>query len=127
MTLDVLVDDDTLLEGLQRKADQLPEELKNLVTDVTFIVETNVKIERPAGPMPVQTGNLQGSISIDNLSDYEKRIFPDEGIAPYAEYVIRGVRGKVFVGPMDFLTDGAEKSKPEVNARLEEFKQWILE
>ena len=87
MSLDVLIDDDTLLEGLQRKADQLPEELKNLVNTAAFAVDREVKLAAP-----VKTGNLQGATSIDNLSDYEKRIFVDEGIAPYAIYVIKGTK-----------------------------------
>lgn len=87
MSLDVLIDDDTLLEGLQRKADQLPEELKNLVNTAAFAVDEEVK-----KAAPVVTGNLQGATSIDNLSDFEKRIFVDEGIAPYAIYVIKGTK-----------------------------------
>lgn len=122
--MEALIDEATLLTGLQRKADQLPEELKNLVNTVAFAVDREVK-EEPN--MPVITGNLQGSISIDNLSDYEKRIFPDEGIAPYAEYVIRGVRGKAFVGKKDFLTGGLNNAQGDIDAAVEQFKSWLME
>ena len=87
MSLEVLVDSETLIAGLQSKADRIPEELKNLVNTAAFAVDREVK-----EVSPVITGNLQGATSIDNLSDYEKRIFVDEGIAPYAIYVIKGTR-----------------------------------
>jgi len=128
LSLEALIDDSTFKQGLQLKADKLPEELKSLVTDVTFIVDENVKRDRKlGGPMPVVTSNLQGSISIDNLSDYQKRLFPDEGIAPYVIYVLKGVRGKKQVTSIDFLAEGVELAQPAVDARLEEFKSWIME
>ena len=127
MSIEVLVDNDTILQALQTKADDLPEQLRNLTNTVAFAVDEEVKKERPGGPMPVITGNLQGSITIDNTSDYVKRIYPDEGIAPYAKYVIRGVRGKAEVEPMDFLTDGLENARPRIDDALEEFKSWLLE
>ena len=127
MPIEVLVDNDTILQALQSKAEDLPEQLRNLTNTVAFAVDEEVKKERPSGPMPVITGNLQGSISIDNVSDYVKRIYPDEGIAPYAEYVIRGVRGKAEVEKMDFLTDGLANAQPRIDDALEEFKSWLLE
>lgn len=87
MTMEALVDNETLIAGLQNKADKLPEELKNLVNTAAFAVDAEVK-----EAAPVITGNLQGATSIDNLSDYEKRIFVDEGIAPYAIFVIKGTK-----------------------------------
>ena len=152
--MEALIDDATFKEAFQRKADKLPEELKLLVTDVTFIVDETVKIDRKSGGvMPVITGNLQGSMSIDNLSDYSKRIYPDLGIAPYAEAVILGSKphdivitpknAKALLTPYgfykkvvvhhpgtegyDFLSAGVEKAQPAVDARLEEFKSWIME
>lgn len=85
--MEALIDDATLLAGLQNKADRLPEELKRLVNTAAFAVDEEVK-----KAAPVVTGNLQGATSIDNLSDFEKRIFVDEGIAPYAIYVIKGTK-----------------------------------
>ena len=87
MSLEVLVDNETLIAGLQNKADRIPEELKNLVNTAAFAVDREVK-----EASPVITGNLQGATSIDNLSDYQKRIFVDEGIAPYAIFVIKGTQ-----------------------------------
>ena len=85
--MEALIDDETLKSALQYKADRLPEELKRLVNTAAFAVDEEVK-----KAAPVVTGNLQGATSIDNLSDYEKRIYVDEGIAPYAIYVIKGTK-----------------------------------
>ena len=85
--MNALIDADTIISGLENKADQLPEELKLMVNTASFAVDREVK-----KASPVRTGNLQGATSIDNLSDYQKRIYVDEGIAPYAIYVIKGTK-----------------------------------
>ena len=146
MSLEVLVDSETLIAGLQNKADRIPEELKNLVNTAAFAVDHEIK-----EAAPVITGNLQGATSIDNLSDYEKRIFVDEGIAPYAIYVIKGtkphdiypVNAKALYWPgadhpvkvvhhpgteaNDYFTTGVENARPEIDTAINEFKSWIME
>lgn len=146
MSLEVLVDNETLIAGLQNKADRIPEELKNLVNTAAFAVDREVK-----EASPVITGNLQGATSIDNLSDYEKRIFVDEGIAPYAIYVIKGTRphdiypvnAKALYWPgadhpvkvvhhpgteaNDYFSTGVENARPEIDAAINDFKSWIME
>lgn len=146
MSLEVLVDNETLIAGLQNKADKIPEELKNLVNTAAFAVDREVK-----EAAPVVTGNLQGATSIDNLSDYEKRIFVDEGIAPYAIYVIKGTQPhdiypvnanalfwpgadhpvKVVHHPgteaNDYFSTGVENARPEIDTAINEFKSWIME
>ena len=121
MSMEALIDNETLLTGLQRKADELPEQLRELTNTAAFAVDQHVKEE-----VPVITGNLQGSISIDNVSDYVKRIYPDEGIAPYAIYVLKGVRGKAKVDKNPFMDRGFEAAKPEIDSAVDEFKAWLL-
>jgi hypothetical protein len=94
---------------------------------------------------------LQGATSIDNLSDYQKRIFVDEGIAPYAIYVIKGtkphdiypVNAKALYWPgaehpvkvvhhpgteaNDYFTTGVENARPAIDAAINDFKSWIME
>ena len=53
MSLEVLVDSETLIAGLQTKADRIPEELKNLVNTAAFAVDREIK-----EAAPVITGNL---------------------------------------------------------------------
>ena len=146
MSLEVLVDNETLIAGLQNKADRIPEELKNLVNTAAFAVDREVK-----EAAPVITGNLQGATSIDNLSDYEKRIFVDEGIAPYAIYVIKGtkphdiypVNAKALYWPgaehpvkvvhhpgteaNDYFSTGVENARPAIDTAINNFKSWIME
>lgn len=146
MSLEVLIDTDTLIAGLQNKADRIPEELKNLVNTAAFAVDEEVK-----KASPVRTGNLQGATSIDNLSDYEKRIFVDEGIAPYAIYVIKGtsphdiypVNAKALYWPgaehpvkvvhhpgteaNDYFQTGVENARPAIDTAVNELKSWIME
>lgn len=146
MSLEVLVDSETLIAGLQTKADRIPEELKNLVNTAAFAVDREIK-----EAAPVITGNLQGATSIDNLSDYEKRIFVDEGIAPYAIYVIKRTRphdiypvnAKALYWPgadhpvkvvhhpgteaNDYFSTGVENARPEIDTAINEFKSWIME
>ena len=142
--MEALIDDDTLLAGLQYKADRLPEELKALVNTAAFAVDREVKLAAP-----VKTGNLQGATSIDNLSDYEKRIYVDEGIAPYAIYVIKGTPpheiwakpGSALNTPFgpyrkvkhpgskanDYFATGVANAQPAIDSAVEEFKSWIME
>jgi len=146
MSLDVLIDDSTLSEGLQRKADQLPEELKKLVNTAAFAVDREVKLAAP-----VVTGNLQGATSIDNLSDYEKRIYVDEGIAPYAIFVIKGtkphdiypVNAQALYWPgadhpvkhvnhpgteaNDYFQTGVDNAQSDIDQAVNDFKSWIME
>ena len=146
--MEVLIDDGTVIEGLERKASQIPEELKNLVNTAAFAVDREVK-----QASPVVTGNLQGATSIDNLSDYEKRVFVDEGIAPYAIFVIKGTRPQdIVITPKeaqalntpyglfkrvvvphpgteanDYFSTGVENARPEIDTAINEFKSWIME
>ena len=146
--MEVLIDDGTVIEGLERKASQIPEELKNLVNTAAFAVDREVK-----QASPVVTGNLQGATSIDNLSDYEKRVFVDEGIAPYAIFVIKGTRPHdIVITPKeaqalntpyglfkrvvvphpgteanDYFSTGVENARPEIDTAINEFKSWIME
>ena len=122
MSIEVLIDSSVIAEHYQRKADELPEQLRNLTNTAAFAVDKGVKES-----VPVITGNLQGSISIDNVSDYVKRIYPDEGIAPYAIYVLKGVRGKGRVPANDFLSAGYAKAESEIDAAVDEFKSWLME
>ena len=150
MSMEALIDDATLLAGLRNKADRLPEELKMLVNTAAFAVDREVKLAAP-----VKTGNLQGATSIDNLSDYEKRIYVDEGIAPYALYVIKGtdpyvidiypVNAKALYWPgadhpvkhvqvhhpgikgNDYFQTGLDNAQSEIQSAIDDFKSWIME
>lgn len=83
--MDALIDTQALIEHYNRKSEELPERLKKLVSEVAFIYQNCIMDEAP-----VITHNLQSATTIENIDDFTARIFPDEGTAPYAIWVILG-------------------------------------
>lgn len=120
MSMEALIDPSALLEHLESKKEELPERLGKLVQDVSNIYKNAVVLEAPR-----ITGNLKSSIRVEDIDDFTRRVYPDEHQAPYAEYVIRGVRGKAFVGENDFLGRGAEQGKAMSEGTINEFLGWL--
>lgn len=118
--MEALIDPSALLEHLEFKKDELPERLGKLVQDVSNIYRNAVVLEAPR-----ITGNLKSSIRVEDIDDFTRRVYPDERQAPYAEYVIRGVRGKAFVGENDFLGRGAEQGRAMSEGTINEFLGWL--
>lgn len=146
MSLEALVDDETFMTALQNKADMLPYKMMELVNTASFAVDREVKLASP-----VDTGNLQGATSIDNISDYSKRIYVDEGIAPYAIFVIKGTRPHEILPKIrkalywegashpvtkvyhpgtkanDYFFIGLQNAESDIDDAVEQFKSWITE
>lgn len=144
MGMEALVEAQTLIENLQGKQEELPERLKNLVSEVAFIYQECVM-----DAAPKVTHNLEASTSIENIDDYTARIYPDEGTAPYAEYVILGTgphdiwpknAGALFwdgaehpvpfvyhpgTSPNPYFDVGAENAKPKADEEVREFISWL--
>ena len=106
MSMEALINADVLLNNLQRKQDEIPDRLNRLVRDVSNIYRNMVVLEAPR-----ITGNLKSSIRVEDVDALTRRVFPDENQAPYAIYVLEGVRGKGRVAPNDFMGRGAEKGQ----------------
>ena len=139
-----LINGDFLLKHLEEKKAGIPQHLKVLVTESANITRTHINLA-----VPVKTGNLQRSTKIDNISDFEKRIFIDLNQARYGEYIIRGtepyeilpVNKKALYWPgadhpvkrvehpgikaNDYFTAGIENADSEVQAEIDKFKEWI--
>ena len=140
-----LIGADIILANLKGKESGLPKKLKNLVTESTNIYSTNIKVETP-----VKKSNLQKSLKIDDISDYEKRLYIDLNQASYAPFVIGGTRPHI-IEPVfkqalywkgaehpvkrvmhpgtpanDYFTRGIEKSENGVKSEIEKFKEWLL-
>lgn len=146
MGMEALVDADVIAEAFQRKADEIPDKLKALVSEVAFIYQNAIMDEAP-----VITHNLQAATTIENIDDYTARIYPDEGTAPYAEWVILGTSphmifpksaGALFwdgadhpvpsvlhpgTKPNPYFDRGAEIAKIEASFEVESFIQWLTE
>ncbi len=146
MSMDALIETATLVEHFNRKAEEIPDRLKTLVSEVAFIYQNNIMDEAP-----VVTHNLQAATKIENIDDYTSRVYVDEGTAPYAEYVILGTEpheifpksaGALFwdgakhpvpsvlhpgTAPNPYFDRGAEMAKIEADMEVESFIQWLTE
>lgn len=73
------------LETIQSLEDNLTKALVGMLDDVMQTIMFSVHDE-----VPIRTGNLKASHMIDEPSPLERRLYPDESRAPYAEQVILG-------------------------------------
>lgn len=120
MTVEALIDASVLIEHLESKRQEIPSRLGELVQTVSNIYRNTVVLEAPR-----ITGNLKSSIRVEDVDPLTRRVYPDEGQAPYAEYVLRGVRGKATVEPNDFMGRGAEKGREMSKSYTDEFIRWL--
>lgn len=146
MSMEALIETEILVEHFNRKAEEIPDKLKALVSEVAFIYQNNIMDEAP-----VITHNLQAATTIENIDDYTARVYPDEGTAPYAEFVILGTSphmifpksaGALFwdgadhpvasvlhpgTKPNPYFDRGAEAAKIEADFEVENFIRWLTE
>ena len=118
--MEALIDTSVLIEHLEDKKDEIPGRLIKLVSDVSNIYRNCVVLEAPR-----ITGNLKGSIRVEDVDALSRRVYPDEGQAPYAIYVLEGVRGKARVEPNDFMGRGAERGQEMSQSNINEFIEWL--
>jgi len=88
------------------------EALKEATNEVALSLENNIKAQLYEGHGYI-TGNLRRNIRVDSRVSKNFSIitgYYDEGNADYGEYVLRGIRGKKEVAPIDFLGDGLERT-----------------
>ena len=88
------------------------EALKEKTNEVSLSLENNIKAQLYEGH-GYDTGNLRRNIRVDSRISKNFSIitgYYDEGNADYGEYVLRGIRGKKEVAPIDFLGDGLERT-----------------
>ena len=120
MSMEALVDTSELIQHFESKKEEIPDKLGKLVQDVSNIYRNMVVLEAPR-----ITGNLKSSIRVEDVDKLSRRVFPDEGQAPYAYYVLIGVRGKGRVPPNDFMGRGAERGKEGSETYVNEFMDWL--
>ena len=149
MGMDALIEADVLIQNLSKRGNELPVKLQKLVTEVSMIVQGNVQDAAPInkGPDAHSRGTLKSSIRRENIGDFTARIFPDEGLAPYAEYVLAGTGPHIIEGnpwlswpgashpvrrvwhpgtyPNPFMTFGFEASQDSIENEVELFRAWL--
>lgn len=143
MSMEALIDSETLINNLSRRGSELPEKLQKLVTEASMITQGNIQDEAP-----VRTGNLQSSIRRENLGLFQARIFADTGIAPYVEYILRGTDSyEIWAKPGSalntpyglfrkvthpgisanpFFDRGIQNSQSDIDAEIESFTSWLV-
>ena len=88
------------------------EALREKTNEVSLSLENNIKAQLYEGH-GYDTGNLRRNIRVDSRTYNNYSIitgYYDEGNADYGEYVLRGIRGKKEVAPIDFLGDGLQRT-----------------
>ena len=119
MTFTLDQDWDSSLDKIREKADEIPDRFEELRNEVGFIIHGHSVDEAP-----YITHNLQSSISIDNPDPLSVRVFPDEGIAPYALYVIlEGVKRNYSGNP--FFDRAWRNAQEDIDREVEGFVEWI--
>ncbi|WP_407376624.1 hypothetical protein [Methanobrevibacter sp.] len=118
--MEALIDSSVLMEHLQSKHDEIPDKLGELVQNVSNVYRNFVVLEAPR-----ITGNLKSSIRVEDVDQLSRRVYPDEGQAPYAIYVLKGVRGKATVEPNDFMGRGAERGRTASEKYITDFISWL--
>lgn len=139
--IEIEVQDEALLAALQTKSDQMPDKLNDLINEAGFIVQRHAVEEAPR-----RTGNLKGSIRVEENGPLSRIVYPDQGVAPYALYVILGTAPHTIQGnpwlywdgaehpvrqvqhpgtaPNPFLDEASDASEAEIDAEVEKFEQW---
>ena len=146
LSMEALIDSETLIANMSRRGNELPNKLQKLVTESSMITQGNIQDEAP-----VITGNLQSSIRRENLGLFQARVFADESIAPYVVYVIGGTDPhEIVITPKSaqalntpyglfkkvvvnhpgtsanpFFDRGIQNSKSDIDAEIELFTNWL--
>lgn len=144
--MEALIDSETLIANMSRRGNELPDKLRKLVVEASFITQGNIQDEAP-----VKTANLQSSIRRENLGMLQSRVYADTGIAPYVEYVIGGTQPhEIVITPKNaqalntpyglfkkvvvnhpgtsanpFFDRGIENSQRDIDAEIESFTSWL--
>jgi len=136
-SIDINIGSQALEGELSRIADRLPSALTNLLDDLAADVEVLMKDEAP-----VRLGDLQNSITTDDVSNLERLIWPT---IEYAPYVILGHMTRPitvhtrhygslsyggnqhFVPGNPFPDRAADRADPYLEKRMESFYNDLLE
>ena len=86
MGLEVVISE-SLLSALQEKSDNFADKLAILGDTISNDIK-NLAVQEA----PHRTGNLQASIRAESDGPFSYIISPDEGVAPYALFVILGTQ-----------------------------------
>ena len=137
MGLEVVISE-SLLNALQEKSQNIGNKLAVLGDTISLDIK-NLAVEEA----PHLTGNLHSSLRNESTGPFSYIIYPDEGVAPYALFVILGTAphwighainmpgiGWRYIGmhpgtaPNDFLQRAEDQSQSIIDSDVNELEDW---
>lgn len=112
---------DTLLNALQNKESEFVEKFTGLGNDIALTEQNAAKDESP-----YITHTLERSIKVVEVGPPSWTIAPDEGVAPYALFVILDGVNRNYTGN-DFMQRGYDSSQGDVDSKIAEFEEWCAD
>lgn len=118
-SIQVEIPSEVLLKVLNERSDETPDRLNTVANESGFIAQEESVIEAP-----YITHNLETSIQIGEDGPLTRIVYPDEGIAPYALFVILAGVKRRYAGNPFF-----DRAQPKTEARIQsepiaDFLQW---
>lgn len=111
----------TLLATLQGKVGELPNKFLSLINESGFLMQGAVKDEAP-----YITHNLQDATFLEPVGEFERLVYPNEGIAPYALFVIlKGITRRYPGNP--YFDRGKPKGEELIDREVGLFEQWLAD
>jgi len=92
-SMEISLADGSLFDRLTNKGINIPSKLSESKSSLVFKVQNNVM-----DAAPYITNNLMAATIIEELSEFSARVFPDEGVAPYALFIILGTDPYIIEG-----------------------------
>jgi len=142
MIIEVDADYQGLLSKLIEKRDEAPNKLAEVVNESAFEGQAIV-----IGNAPIKEGTLRGSHRVESRGLLERIIFPDQGVAPHALFVILGtkphtIKGKPYLSwkgakhpvkkvnhpgtkPNDYMKKSIPAIKTRIESNLQTFTDWL--
>lgn len=109
-SMEISLVDGSLFDKLSSKGVNIPPRLSEMKNKATLSTANNVMDEAPK-----VTSNLEGATRTEELDLFSSRIYPDEGVAPYALYILLGIDPYVIKGDPWLFWPGAEHPVREVH------------
>lgn len=108
-----------LIQAVGSRERDAGNELVVMMNEIGQRVKRNVQDETP-----YITHNLQSHIMVDDEGCFNRRIYPDEGQAPYGIYVILPGVSRDYPGN-PFMDRGWANSQGDIDAEVERFAKWV--
>jgi hypothetical protein len=123
--IEVEISSESLFTALQNKTNELPDRLNRMGASIILAMHGHAVDEAP-----YITHNLQASLTWEENGLLSWRLFPNEGVAPYALYVILGHntrpgKNQHWVEGNPFLDRASDLSEADIQSEIAELEEWL--